>query len=112
MRAQVNQNRTYAKVGMLVLMMATIFVAAGSARAQDEAIDLAPVDVVEVNGLIDEIVAHDIEQAIDRAENSKSQAVILQLNSQGSVVSATRMTQLFEKIINSKLPIGDLRSQG
>ncbi len=67
--------------------------------------DLAPVDVVEVNGLIDEIVVHDIEQAIDRAEASSSQAVILQVNSLGSVVSSKRMEQLFDKIINAKVPI-------
>ena len=91
---------------MLVLMTVMMFVSAGSARAQDDAIDLPPVDVVEVNGLIDEIVAHDIEQAIDRAENSNSQAIIFQVNSHGSVVSTARMTQLFEKIINSKIPIG------
>lgn len=91
---------------MLALMTAMMFVAASPAHAQDKAIDLAPVDVVEVNGLIDEIVANDIEQAIDRAENSNSQAIILQLNSQGSVISSARMMQVFEKIINSKLPIG------
>jgi membrane-bound serine protease (ClpP class) len=67
--------------------------------------DLAPVDVVEVNGLIDEIVVHDIEQAINRAEASSSQAVILQVNSLGSVVSSKRMEQLFDKIINAKVPI-------
>ena len=106
MRAQVSQKRTYATVGLLVLMSVMMIVSAGSARAQDDAIDLAPVDVVEVNGLIDEIVAHDIEQAIDRAENSNSQAIIFQVNSHGSVVSTARMTQLFEKIINSKMPIG------
>jgi len=96
---------------MLVLMTAMLLVAAGTAHAQEQAIDLAPVDIVEVNGLIDEIVVNDIEQAIDRAENSTSQAIILQVNSHGGVVSAARLTQLFDRIINSKLPIGvwDLR---
>ena len=67
--------------------------------------DLAPVDVVEVNGLLDEIVIRDIEQAIDRAESSTSQAVILQVNSLGGVVSTVRMEALFNKIIESKIPI-------
>lgn len=91
---------------MLVLMTAMLLVAAGTAHAQEQAIDLAPVDIVEVNGLIDEIVVNDIEQAIDRAENSTSQAIILQVNSHGGVVSAARLTQLFDRIINSKLPVG------
>ena len=60
--------------------------------------DLAPVDVVEVNGLIDEIVVHDIEQAINRAEASSSQAVILQVNSLGSVVSSKRIEKISYKI--------------
>ncbi|MFM8777029.1 MAG: NfeD family protein, partial [Actinomycetota bacterium] len=67
--------------------------------------DLPPVDVVEVNGLIDEIVAHDIERAIDRAEASTSQAVILQVNSSGGVVSTQRLEKLFEKIVGSKIPV-------
>jgi len=67
--------------------------------------DLPPVDVVEVNGLIDEIVAHDIERAIDRAESSTSQAVILQVNSSGGVVSTQRLEKLFEKIVGSKIPV-------
>ena len=106
MRIATSQLRTYITVAMLVLMTAMLLVAAATAHAQEQAIDLAPVDIVEVNGLIDEIVVNDIEQAIDRAENSTSQAIILQVNSHGGVVSAARLTQLFDRIINSKLPIG------
>ncbi|MDA2955017.1 MAG: hypothetical protein O3B17_04170 [Actinomycetota bacterium] len=106
MRIATSQLRTYITVAMLVLMTAMMLVAAGTAHAQEQAIDLAPVDIVEVNGLIDEIVVNDIEQAIDRAENSTSQAIILQVNSHGGVVSAARLTQLFDRMINSKLPIG------
>jgi membrane-bound serine protease (ClpP class) len=47
----------------------------------------------------------DIEQAIERAESSSSQAVILQVNSLGGVVTKTRMEALFNKIIDSKIPI-------
>lgn len=105
-----SQLRTFVKAGVLILLTTSIFAVAGAAQAQDtstgQAIDLAPVDVVEVNGLIDEIVVHDIEQAIDRAENSTSQAIIFQVNSQGGVVSSARLTQLFNRIINSKIPIG------
>jgi len=81
------------------------FGASSQVGAEGGTNDLAPVDVVEVNGLIDEIVVHDIEQAIDRAEASTSQAIILQVNSLGAVVSSQRMEQLFNKIIDSKIPI-------
>ncbi len=90
---------------MLGSAFAVTFAAATAANAEGGTNDLAPVDVVEVNGLIDEIVANDIEQAIDRAESSSSQAIILQVNSLGGVVSKTRMEALFNKIIESKIPI-------
>ena len=90
---------------MLISALAIMFGAAQVANAEGGTNDLAPVDVVEVNGLIDEIVVRDIEQAIERAESSSSQAVILQVNSLGGVVSNTRMEALFNKIIDSKIPI-------
>ncbi|MDP5087479.1 MAG: hypothetical protein NWP41_02175, partial [Ilumatobacteraceae bacterium] len=90
---------------MLISALAITFGASQVANAEGGTNDLAPVDVVEVNGLIDEIVVRDIEQAIERAESSSSQAVILQVNSLGGVVSKTRMEALFNKIIDSKIPI-------
>ena len=90
---------------MLISALAITFGAAQVANAEGGTNDLAPVDVVEVNGLIDEIVVRDIEKAIERAESSSSQAVILQVNSLGGVVSKTRMEALFNKIIDSKIPI-------
>jgi membrane-bound serine protease (ClpP class) len=90
---------------MLSTALTIICGIATAVNAEGGTNDLAPVDVVEVNGLIDEIVVHDIEQAINRAEASSSQAVILQVNSLGSVVSSKRMEQLFDKIINAKVPI-------
>ena len=90
---------------MLISALAITFGAAQVANAEGGTNDLAPVDVVEVNGLIDEIVVRDIEKAIERAESSSSQAVILLVNSLGGVVSNTRMEALFNKIIDSKIPI-------
>lgn len=90
---------------MFASALAMTFGASATVNAQGGTNDLAPVDVVEVNGLIDEIVVSDIETAIDRAESSTSQAIILQVNSLGSVVSASRMEELFNKIIESKIPI-------
>ena len=91
--------------GMLVLFVAMSSATANAVFDNGDANDLAPVDVIEVNGLLDEIVVNNIEQAIDRAENSTSQAVILQVNSIGGVVSSERMTRLFERIIKSSVPI-------
>ena len=67
--------------------------------------DLAPVDVVEVSGLVDEIVADSIEDALVRAEGNGAQAVILQVNTKGAVVGRDRMAELLASISASKVPV-------
>lgn len=76
----------------------------GSVRAES-ASDLAPVDIVAVSGLIDKVVVAEIEQALIRSESNGAQAVVLQLNSRGAVVSEERMTALLEKISQAKIPV-------
>ncbi|MBJ7490836.1 MAG: hypothetical protein JHC59_05830, partial [Ilumatobacteraceae bacterium] len=75
------------------------------ASAADDALTLAPVDVVEVSGLIDSIVADSIEKAIIRSQNNGAQAVIFQLNTRGAVVSRDRMTEVLTAISASKIPV-------
>jgi len=67
---------------------------------------LAPVDVLQVSGLFDEIIVNSIEQAIDRSAAAGSQALILQLNSGGAVVSRERMGELLDKVANAPIAIG------
>ena len=64
-----------------------------------------PVDVFEVSGLIDPILADQIDQAIGRAEANGSQALVLQLNSKQAVVSRQRMTELATHIASAKIPV-------
>lgn len=78
--------------------------AAGEVRAADGA-DLAPVDVVEVSGLVDEIVADSIEDALVRAESNGAQAVILQVNTKGAVVGRDRMASLLRRIRDAEVPV-------
>lgn len=68
--------------------------------------DLAPVDVVQVSGLIDEILIDEISVAINDAVANGSQALILQTNSDGAVVSRDRMVDVIEMIRDAPLPIG------
>ena len=83
----------------------------GTAGAQDQPDDeaatsaLAPVDVFEVSGIIDPIVASEIELAIDRAEQNGAQALVLQLNSRSAVVSRDRMADLAERISSAEIPV-------
>jgi len=75
------------------------------ASAADNSTKLAPVDVVEVSGLVDSIVADSIEKAIVRSQDNGAQAVVLQVNTQGAVVSRDRMAEVLEAISASKIPV-------
>jgi membrane-bound serine protease (ClpP class) len=66
----------------------------------------APVDVVQVSGLVDEILVDEITQSIERASTNGAQALVLQMNTGGAVVSRDRMTTLLERIARSPVPIG------
>lgn len=80
-----------------------------AAQEQDEGelatASLAPVDVFQVSGLVDPIVADQIEEAIDRAESNDAQALVLQMNTRGAVVSRERMEELADRIANAQIPV-------
>jgi membrane-bound serine protease (ClpP class) len=80
--------------------------AATAAAADSVASSLKPVDVHQVSGLFDEVQVKSVEDAISAAETDGSQALILQMNSRGSVVSDARMTQLLERVAHAKVAIG------
>lgn len=89
----------------LVLVAPLVGLMSSGAQATGGAQDLVPVDVVEVSGLIDNVVAQNMEQAIIRSQENGSQALIFQMNSKGAVVNRDRMTQLAEAISRSEVPV-------
>lgn len=62
-------------------------------------------DVVEIPGLIDEIVADFIEDSIDLAADRNSGGLILQVDSAGHVVSDQRLAEVAQAIANSHVPV-------
>jgi membrane-bound serine protease (ClpP class) len=74
-------------------------------RAQSEEPAPGPVDVLQVSGLIDPIVVSAIDDAIDRADSGGAQALVLQVNSRGAVVSRHEMVSLLERIADAPIPI-------
>ncbi len=72
----------------------------------EPALDLAPVDVLQVTGLFDRIVIASIDEAIARAERDGSQALILQVNSGGTIAGPADMTGLIQRVADSPVPIG------
>ena len=79
--------------------------ARAAAEEPTAADQLAPVDVFEVSGLLDGIVADEIGKAIDRAETDGAQALVLQVNSRQAVVSRDRMVELAERIRAAEVPV-------
>ena len=67
---------------------------------------IAAVDVLQVSGFIDDILVSEIEAAIKRASGEGAQALILQVNSDGTVVDDSVVTALLEQIENAPIPIG------
>lgn len=94
---------------LLIVMLAAIAamgLIGSTAAAQDEPEATAPVDVLQVSGLFDDIVVAEIDDAIDRAVEQGSQALVLQVDSRGAVVSDDRIAELMATIDSSPVPIG------
>ena len=94
---------------LLIVMLAAIAamgLIGSTAAAQDDTEATAPVDVLQVSGLFDDIVVAEIDDAIDRAVEQGSQALVLQVDSRGAVVSDERIAELMATIDASPVPIG------
>lgn len=74
------------------------------ANAQEAALT-PPVDVLQVGGFLDPIMANGITRAIDRAETDGAQALVLQVNIKGTVLSASKMNKLANTIASAKVPV-------
>ena len=67
---------------------------------------IAPVDVLQVSGFMDDILVSEIRDAIERADDSGAQALVLQVNSDGTVVDDSVVEALLEDIATAPVPIG------
>ncbi|MEY4364917.1 MAG: hypothetical protein RLZZ305_261 [Actinomycetota bacterium] len=94
--------RVMCGLGIILAAGAVSFSPAGAATGQD---NLPPVDVVEVSGLVDRIVADSISGSLERARTNGSQAVILQVNTRGAVIGRAEMAKLLADIRTSPTPV-------
>ncbi len=92
-------------IALLVAGAVLGFASGSRAGAQATTDAPPPVDVFEVSGLVDPIVADEIDRAIDRAEANGSQALVLQLNSKQAVVTRERMAELAAHIAHADIPV-------
>ena len=88
---------------------AALALGASPAGAQDDPSSdepaVAPVDVLQVDGLIDPVVVAEITNAVDDLATNGSQALILQVNSRGVVVDDDTFTDLLSTIADAPRPV-------
>lgn len=93
--------------GLSIVLAAPVLglMSGNGVQAASDTADLAPVDVVEVSGLIDNIVADNITKSLERSQTNGAQAVVLQMNTRGAVIGRERMEDLLSEISSSKIPV-------
>ncbi len=79
-----------------------------SSTPTDDAVstDLAPVDVLQVSGLFDDVQVQSVKDAITQAADHGSQALILQMNTDGAIVSHDDMRDLLQTVADAPIAIG------
>jgi membrane-bound serine protease (ClpP class) len=85
-----------------VLALAAIALAAPVPAGAQEA---STVDVVEVKGRVDPVLSDFVRRAIARADEAKSEVLVLQLDSAGVLVGRADFTRLVEEIRSSPVPV-------
>ncbi len=65
-----------------------------------------PVDVLQVSGFFDDILIAEIDAALQRATEGGAQALILQVNSDGTVVDDDAIEALLDRIAAAEVPVG------
>jgi membrane-bound serine protease (ClpP class) len=68
--------------------------------------DMAPVDVLTANGLFDPIVVESIHDAIERSEANGAQALIIKIDTRGTVVGRDDIQRLAEHVAEAEVPVG------
>lgn len=105
--------RTLARLllGALLSTGGALVAGAGPAAGQEEGDDAgapaagATVDVIEVSGLIDPVVADFVTGAIDTAEAEGSVALVLNIDSPGSVLADDRFAELVDRLSSSSVTV-------
>jgi membrane-bound serine protease (ClpP class) len=89
--------------------IAVLGLAAGDANAQDDtapdAASVPPVDVLQVDGFIDHVVAAEITAAVERLATNGSQALILQMDSEGATIPDDDLAALLTTLDEATRPV-------
>lgn len=96
-------------VAALAVLLGAIVALVAPAAAQTSTSDgLTPgtfVDVFEVSGLLDPVVAGAVLSALEASEAAGAQALVLQVDSEGSVLGDDALTALVQRLATSSVPV-------
>ena len=96
------------KIFLLIsLILAYSLLSAQQLHGQESQESLNPgyVEVFEVSGLLDDVLASALENSIIDAQNNGANALILQMNSKQAVISNQRLVALGQAFLDSSIPI-------
>jgi membrane-bound serine protease (ClpP class) len=99
-------SRAVCSAALLMLALASGLTLLTAPAGAQNPIDHGRVDVVEVSGLLDPVLADFVASSIEQAAQDESRAIILQINSGGAVVDDSRIASLAEVIADSPIPVG------
>ncbi|HZO28345.1 MAG TPA: nodulation protein NfeD, partial [Chloroflexota bacterium] len=91
---------TVAGTGLLGIVAAPFV---GSVQAQSVADGQGAISIVRARGVINPTLAHYVSRSIDRAEQDRAQAVVIELDTPGGLDSSMR--QIIQRILASTVPV-------
>ena len=103
---EVKVTRTHS-ASFFTLILVCLFFPVQFLHAQEnqEPLDPGYVEVFEVSGLLDQVLASALEDSITDAQTSGANALILQLNSKQAVIPNERLVSIGQAFMNSSIPI-------
>ena len=96
---------TSRRVVASLLLLAALILSAVPANAQSNAQLGGTFDVIEVNGLIDPVLADFIDRSLDESEANGASGVILQMESEGAAISDAEVAALANRIAEFDVPV-------
>ena len=92
---------------LITLILGYSFLSAQQLHGQENQESLNPgyVEVFEVSGLLDDVLASALENSIIDAQNNGANALILQMYSKQAVISNQRLVALGQAFLDSSIPI-------
>jgi len=92
---------------LITLILGYSLLSAQQLQGEENQESLNPgyVEVFEVSGLLDDVLASALENSIIDAQNNGANALILQMNSKQAVISNQRLVALGQAFLDSSIPI-------